>query len=56
VDVAGGFAAAQLVSDYTEVQELKLPPQRRAYQGGADDWPTVDPIMVSIDLSDIHYS
>jgi hypothetical protein len=56
VDVSGGFAGAQLVFDYTEVQGIKLPTKRRAYRCGTDDRPIVDPVMVSIDLSDIRYS
>jgi hypothetical protein len=56
VDVSGGFAGAQLVFDYTEVQGIKLPTKRRVYRCGTDDRPIVDPVMVSIDLSDIRYS
>ena len=56
VDVAGGFAAAQLVYDYTDVQGLRLPTKRRAYQRGTDDRPIEEPLMVSIDLSNIRFS
>jgi hypothetical protein len=56
VDVAGGFAAAQLVYDYAEVQGLRLPTKRRAYQRGTDDRPIKEPLMVSIDLSNIRFS
>ncbi len=52
VDVAGGFAAAQLVSEFVEVQGLRFPTRRRAYQRGADMRPKLDPLMVSIDLTD----
>jgi hypothetical protein len=31
VDVAGGFGAAQLTSDYVEVQGVRLPTKRRAH-------------------------
>ncbi|SMF85694.1 hypothetical protein SAMN06265365_1712 [Tistlia consotensis] len=55
VEVAGGFHAAQLVSDYREVQGLRLPTRRRAYRRSADERPLPDPVLVSIDLSDIRF-
>jgi hypothetical protein len=55
VDVAGGFAAAQHVYDYTDANGLRLPTKRQAFQRGPDERPIIDPIMVSIDLSDIRF-
>jgi hypothetical protein len=55
VDVAGGFAAAQDVYDIVEADGLRLPAKRRAYRAGADGRPIRDQLMVSIDLSDIHF-
>ncbi|WP_271896024.1 hypothetical protein [Candidatus Phyllobacterium onerii] len=55
VDIADGLTAAQLVNDYTEVQGLGLPTKRRAYYRGRDGRPT-DTLLVSIDLSDVHFS
>jgi hypothetical protein len=52
VDVAGGFAAAQLISGFVETHGLLFPTQRRAYQRGRDLHSTPEPLMVSIDLSD----
>jgi hypothetical protein len=52
VDVAGGFAAAQLVSRFVEVRGLRFPTRRRAYQRGDDLRPKLDPLLVSIDLTD----
>ena len=31
VNIAGGFAAAQLTSDYVEANGIRLPTRRRAY-------------------------
>jgi hypothetical protein len=56
VDIAGGFAAAQLVFDYIEADGIRLPSKRRAYTSGADHRPNLDPLMVSIDISDVHFS
>src|SRR5712692_7220348 len=56
VDVAGGFAAAQHVYDYAEVGGLRLPTKRRAFRRGTDERVIEEPLIVSIDLSDIHYA
>ncbi|MFJ9917418.1 hypothetical protein [Actinacidiphila glaucinigra] len=56
VDVAGGFAAAQYVYDYVEADGIILPTRRRAYRRNVGGHPILDEVMVSIDLSDIHFS
>jgi hypothetical protein len=56
VDVAGGFAAAHLVSEFVEVDGIHLPTRRRAYQRNDDLTPRLDPLMVSIDLSDFAFA
>jgi hypothetical protein len=56
VDVAGGFSAAQLVSDYIEADGIRLPSKRHAYRRGPDRRPHPDPLMVSIDISDVRFS
>lgn len=56
VEVAGGFAAAQLVYDYIEADGIRLPSRRRAYTRGSDSRPSLDSLMVSIDISDVHFS
>jgi hypothetical protein len=55
VDVAGGFAAAQYVYDCVEADGIVLPTKRRAYRRDADGSPLLQQVMVSIDLSDIHF-
>jgi hypothetical protein len=52
VDIAGGFAAAQYVSDYVEAQGLRFPTRRRAYLRDENLQPLRERLMVSIDLSD----
>lgn len=56
VDIAGGFAGAHLVADHVDVDGLKLPTRRRAYQRNDDLSVRPDPLMVSIDLSDFQFS
>ena len=48
VNIAGGFAAAQLTSDHVEANGLHLPTNRRAYTRGLDRRPILDMLMVSI--------
>ncbi|MHA7776085.1 hypothetical protein [Roseibium sp. M-1] len=56
VDVAGGFAAAHLVADYVDVERMKLPTRRRAYQRNDDLSVRFDPLMVSIDVAEFTFS
>ena len=53
VDVAGGFAAVQYVSDIVDAAGIKFPSKRRAYRADADGNAMHDQLMVAIDLSDI---
>src|SRR5580700_10098164 len=55
VNIAGGFAAAQLTSDYVTVQGISLPTRRRAYTRGPDRRPILEMLMVSIDISEIRF-
>ena len=56
VDVAGGFSAIQYVSDSVEADGIRVPTTRRAYRCGDDGTANLDELMVSIGLSDIHFS
>jgi hypothetical protein len=56
VNIAGGFAAAQLTSDYVGVNGIRLPSKRRAYTRGPDRRPILDMLMVSIDISDVSFT
>jgi len=56
VDVAGGFAAAQRVSDYAEADGLRFPAKRRAFTRDANDHVVEDPLMVSIDISNVRFT
>ena len=55
VNVAGGFAAAQLTSDYVVANGIHLPTKRRAYTRGNDRQPIPEMLMVSIDLSQVRF-
>jgi hypothetical protein len=56
VDIAGGFAAIQYVYDMVQADGIMLPTKRRAYRCDADGRMMPDELMVSIDLSDIHFA
>lgn len=56
VDVAGSFAAAQLITAYMDADGIRLPAKRRAYRRGLDHEPDLNALMVSIDVSDVRFS
>ncbi|WP_457580368.1 hypothetical protein [Ensifer canadensis] len=56
VDVSGGFAAAQRVYDYDEADGIRFPTRRRAFLRGTDDCVVEDPLLVSINLSNVHFA
>jgi hypothetical protein len=56
VNIAGGFAAAQLTSDYAAADSICLPTKRRAYARGPDRRSILEMLMVSIDISDVRCS
>jgi hypothetical protein len=52
VNIAGGFGASQLTSEYVTANGIRLPTKRRAYTRGPDRRPILDMLMVSIDISE----
>ncbi len=56
VNIAGGFHAAQLTSDYVTADGLRLPTKRRAYTRGPDRRPIREMLMVSIDISEVGFT
>jgi len=55
VNVAGGFPAAQLTSEYIVANGIHLPTKRRAYTRGSDRQPIPELLMVSIDISEVQF-
>jgi hypothetical protein len=55
VNVAGGFPAAQLTSNYVPANGIRLPTKRRAYTRGPDRRPILQMLMVSIDISEVRF-
>jgi len=55
VNIAGGFPAAQLTSDYIVADGIQLATKRRAYTRGPDRMPIKEMLMVSIDISEVRF-
>jgi hypothetical protein len=55
VNIAGGFKAAQLTSDYVVANGIRLPSKRRAYTRGLDRRPILEMLMVAIDFSEVQF-
>jgi hypothetical protein len=55
VNIAGGFGAAQLTSDYVVADGIHLPTKRRAYTRSPDRRPITEMLMVAIDISEVRY-
>jgi hypothetical protein len=56
VNIAGGFNAAQLTSDYIVADGIHLPTKRRAYTRGPGRRPILDMLMVSIDIKEVSFT
>lgn len=51
VDVAGGSGAAHLLSEYVDVEGLRMPTKRRVFKKAPDGSVLRDNVLVSVDLS-----
>jgi hypothetical protein len=56
VSIAGALAAAQLITDYTEANGIRLPAKRRAYARPPDRRPIRHLLLVSIDLGNVRFA
>jgi hypothetical protein len=56
VNIAGGFPASQLTSDYAVANGIHLPTKRRAYTRGPTRRPILDMLMVWIDISEVSFA
>ena len=53
VDIAAGTPAAHYIGDYTEVQGIQFPRRHRIFPRQPDGQSSSDPLVVSIDVSEI---
>jgi hypothetical protein len=56
VEIAGGTSAAHFVSDYEEVAGIKVPTKHRIFPRTPDGQALDEPLVVSIDLSEIVFA
>jgi hypothetical protein len=56
VDVAKGARGAHYIHDYREFDGIMVPRRRRVYIRGPDNKPLPEPLLVSIDISDVHFA
>ncbi len=56
MNVAGGFGASQLTSDYVVANGVRLPTKRRAYTRGPDRRPILEMLMVAIDIGYVSFT
>jgi len=54
VDIAGGTPGVHLISDYVSVEGIAIPTRRRIFPRQEDGQAMSEPLVVSIDLDDIH--
>lgn len=54
VEIAGNTPGAHYIAGYADVQGFKIPTSRRIFPRGPDGRSLPEPLVVSIDLSDIH--
>jgi len=56
VDIQGRNAAARYLSDYVDVQGIKMPTRFRIYPRTPDNVALAEPLIVGVDLSNFHFS
>jgi hypothetical protein len=56
VEIAGGTSAAHYASDYEDVAGIRLPTKHRIYPRTPDGQSLSEPLVVSIDLSEIAFT
>jgi hypothetical protein len=56
VEIQGGTEGAHYISDYTEVAGIRLPTRHRIFPRAADGQSLAEPLIVSIDLSEIAFT
>jgi hypothetical protein len=56
VEISGNTPGAHIIEDYTEVSGIKFPTKRRIYARQPDGSFSTEPLVVSIDLSNIRLS
>jgi hypothetical protein len=56
VDIAGGDGYAHYIDDYTKVAGIMVPTRRRVFPRGSDNQSLAEPLLSSIELSEIAFT
>ena len=56
LEISGGAAAAHYLSEYVEVSGIKIPSRHRIFPRNPDGTSATEPLLVSIDVSDIEFT
>jgi hypothetical protein len=56
VEISGGSTAAHYLSDYVDVAGIRLPTKHRIFPRTPDGQSLAEPLIVSIDLSEITFA
>jgi hypothetical protein len=56
VEIMGGSGAAHYISDYTKAAGIMIPTKHRIFPRGPDNQALTEPLLVSIDLSEIAFT
>jgi hypothetical protein len=56
VEIQGGTGGAHFMSDYTQVAGIMIPTKHRIFPRGPDDQALNEPLLISIDLSEIAFT
>ena len=56
VEISGGTSAAHYVSDYDDVDGIKVPTKHRIFPRTIDGQSLAEPLIVAIDLSEIAFT
>jgi hypothetical protein len=56
VEIMGGSAAAHYISDYAQVAGIMVPTKHRVYPRAPDNQALDEPLLVSIDVSEIEFT
>jgi hypothetical protein len=56
VEIQGGTGGAHFMSDYAEVAGIMIPTKHRIFPRGPMDQALTEPLLISIDLSEITFT
>jgi len=55
LNISGGFGVAQMLSDYIEIDGIKIPTRRHAYPRDQSCIPVAEMLLLSIDIRDVRF-